>query len=106
MMEDLKAILGIDKANTVDQAPENAAPSESEFIELNKSMKLRLKEKVSYLVDHKWKIPLVRGEMDVAEVVEKSLHFIDHTKDFVDKAVTPSPQGALAWSRSLALRFR
>jgi hypothetical protein len=97
-MEDVKAILGIDKANTADQAPENAVPSESEFVQLNKSIKSRSEEKADYLVDHKWKVPLGREEMEVAEVVERSLHFVNRAKDFVGKAVTPSPHGVLAWS--------
>lgn len=97
-MEDVNTILGVKIRNGTDPALNEAEPTESEFLELNESMKSRLVQKVQHLEDSKFKIPLRSGEIEVAEVVQKFVGFITLAKDFVGSSLASTPQGAIAWS--------
>jgi hypothetical protein len=98
LMDGMKRILGIDPRIAPGGPPEKALPSESEFVDFNKSMESRLRDKVKELEDHRWKVPLIKREMEVVEVVEKFIDVIALAQNFVGTALASNPSGALAWS--------
>jgi hypothetical protein len=53
---------------------------------------------VKELEDHRWKVPLIKGEVEVVEVVEKFVDVIALAQNFVGTALQSNPSGALAWS--------
>ena len=97
-MDGMKRILGIDPRIILGGPPEKALLSESEFVSFNKSIESRLRDKVKELKDHKWKVPLIKREMEVVEVVEKFVGVITLAQNFVGTALASNPSGALAWS--------
>jgi hypothetical protein len=98
LMDGMKRILGIDPRIILGGPPEKALLSESEFVSFNKSIESRLRDKVKELKDHKWKVPLIKREMEVVEVVEKFVGVITLAQNFVGTALASNPSGALAWS--------
>jgi hypothetical protein len=98
LMDEMKRILGLDPRIALGGPPEKALLSESEFVGFNKSMESRLRDKVKELEDHKWKVPLIKSEMEVVEVVEKFVDVIALAQNFVGTALASNPSGALAWS--------
>jgi hypothetical protein len=94
LMDGMKRILGIDPCIAPGGPPEKALLSESEFVGFNKSMESRLRDNVKELEDHKWKVPLNKGEMEVVEVVEKFVDVIALAQNFVGTALASNPSGA------------
>jgi len=97
-MDEMKRILGVAPSVTPSAQLGRAIPSESEFIGFNKSMESGLRGKVEELKNHKWKVPLIKGEMEVVEVVEKFVDVIALAQNFVGAALASNPSGALAWT--------
>jgi hypothetical protein len=97
-MDEMKRILGVALNTTPGGQSGKAVQSESEFVDFNKSMESGLRGKVKELEDHKWKIPFMKGEMEVMDVVEKFIDVTALAQNFVGAALASSPSGALAWS--------
>ena len=76
----------------------NAPLSESEFVDVNKSIQPILDGELKKIKDHKWKVPLTDGEVEVTEVMDKFVDVVALVQDFVGQGLSSNPYGALAWT--------
>jgi hypothetical protein len=97
LLDDLKEILAF-QASPDESVKVGRDAREREFEALSASLKSDLPTKVKILEDHKWKIPLIKGEMDFGQVIEKCVGVVALVKDFVGQALSANPYASLGWS--------
>jgi hypothetical protein len=69
-----------------------------EFETLSSTLKSDLPGKIKTLEEHKWKIPLMNGELEFGTVVEKCVDVVVLAKDFVRGTLSSNPYASFAWS--------
>ncbi|KAJ6083697.1 hypothetical protein N7467_007832 [Penicillium canescens] len=96
-LDDLKEILGFQAPPKVD-GQVGSDDRVREFEALSAALQSDLPEKIKKLEDRKWKIPLIRRELDFSDVVETCVDVVVLVKDFVSTALTANPYASLGWS--------
>ena len=66
-----------------------------EFETLSMALQSDLHERIKKLENRKWKIPLLRKEVEFSEVVETCVDVVVLVKDFVSTALTSNPCASL-----------
>jgi hypothetical protein len=97
-LDDLKDILGFQAQLPESEVSSDEVNRESEFEVLSTALQSNLPERMKKLEGHKWKIPLMRKEVEFRDVVETCVDVLVLAKDFVGTALTANPYASLGWS--------
>ncbi|KAJ5955491.1 hypothetical protein N7501_009770 [Penicillium viridicatum] len=96
-LDDLKEILGL-QAPPKEDVEVSSDNRIREFEALSAALGSDLRERIKKLEHHKWKIPLLRKEVDFSDVVETCVDVVVLVKDFVSTALTGNLYASLGWS--------